>query len=99
MLLLPDLAVTDVASMVSQLDLKAGTRRSGVTSAVYRFTGGQPVAVCVLLEAIAATGVTSLRRLLDGRGAAIRPGQAADAGGSPVHRLLPACPQRPSMTW
>ena len=63
---LPDLAVTDVASMVSQLDLKAGTRRSGVTSAVYRFTGGQPVAVCVLLEAIAATGVTSLAALLDG---------------------------------
>lgn len=63
---LPDLAAGDVGSMVSLLDLKAGTRRSGVTSALYRFTGGHPIAVCALTEAIAATTVTSLPELLDG---------------------------------
>ena len=63
---LPDLAASDVGSMVSLLDLKAGTRRSGVTSALYRFTGGHPIAVCALTEAIAATTVTGIAELLDG---------------------------------
>lgn len=63
---LPDLAVSDVSSMVSMLELTAGTRRSGLTAAVYRFTGGHPMAVCALTDAITATMVTSLPDLLDG---------------------------------
>lgn len=50
---LPDLTITDVGAMVRQLDLPGGTRRGSITSAVYRYTAGHPIAVRMLLDAIA----------------------------------------------
>ncbi|MGD0243050.1 MAG: hypothetical protein ABSB59_22435 [Streptosporangiaceae bacterium] len=50
---LPDLTSTDVGAMVRQLDLPGGTRRGSITSAVYRYTAGHPIAVRMLLDAIA----------------------------------------------
>lgn len=50
---LPDLTITDVGAMVRQLELPGGTRRGNITSAVYRYTAGHPIAVRMLLDAIA----------------------------------------------
>ncbi len=52
--LLPDLTVTDAGTMVGRLDLPPGVRRGSITSAVYRYTEGHPVAVRMLVDAIGA---------------------------------------------
>ena len=86
---LPDLAVTDVAAMVDRLELPAGTRRIGLTSAVYRYTDGHPVAVGALLDAIADWQETDLAAILDGSAPAITEQKRPPAGTPTGCRRIP----------
>jgi ABC-type branched-subunit amino acid transport system substrate-binding protein len=51
---LPDLAFDDVSAMVARHDLPTGTHRDAVASAVYRYTGGHPASVRLLLDGFEA---------------------------------------------
>jgi hypothetical protein len=51
---LPDLAFDDVSAMAARHNLPTGTHRDAVASAVYRYTGGHPASVQLLLDGFAA---------------------------------------------
>ena len=51
---LPELAFDDVSAMVARHDLPTGTHRDAVASAIYRYTGGHPASVRLLLDGFAA---------------------------------------------
>lgn len=89
---LPDLAVTDVSAMVSRLELPALTRRSRVTSAVYRYTGGHPIAVRILLDAMAESEETDLAALLEAPDPEIKEGNPPPLADRLLRRLLRRLP-------
>jgi ABC-type branched-subunit amino acid transport system substrate-binding protein len=89
---LPDLAVTDVSAMVSRLELPALTRRSRVTSAVYRYTGGHPIAVSILLDAMAESEETDLAALLEAPDPEIKEGNQPPLADRLLRRLLRRLP-------
>ena len=76
---LPDLAPEDVGAMARELELPAGTGRTAVASAVYRYTHGHPDSTRRLLNEAATTHSTDLAAILD----------SARPGGPPLaDRLL-----------
>lgn len=89
---LPDLAVTDVSAMVSRLELPALTRRSRVTSAVYRYTGGHPIAVRILLDAMAESEETDLAALLEAPDPEVKEGNPPPLADRLLRRLLRRLP-------
>jgi hypothetical protein len=63
--MLPDLAPEDVGALAREFELPAGTSRTTVAAAVYRYTHGHPGCTCRLLNEIAATHNTDLAAALD----------------------------------
>jgi hypothetical protein len=65
---LPDLAPEDVGAMARELELPAGTGRTTVAAAIYRYTHGHPGCTRRLLNEVAVTHNTNLAAILDSAG-------------------------------